>query len=150
MEYLMRSTEENNQEDFFETIKTIICYGHKFSIENPKMSILLSRVYLGNNDPFHGDGLNNLMKHGGEWVQNLVEDAKETGQVSKNYDTDIIVHVIYQTAIDMFKFVINKHNMSYDDILNIKHDEVKEDLNKVISEFMEFIKYGLKGLEKRN
>lgn len=117
------------EQDFYDSVKKLINVSLKFDIEYKEYGSLLSRICSGNNDAF-GAETQILIKNLSEgYFLQLIMQAQQRGEVSKEFEPELIVYIIYQITINS--------NIIYN----------KNDSKEFINKFLKILKYGLRGRE---
>ena len=143
LDFLLAREQEMVFDDFFQGLATLMLLGSEFDLNNPLHSKLLSSAFNG---PLVDESLLKMKEMSRQYMVHLLENAKNSGQVRDDVDTDLMVFFVNALTADFAKFVASKAGLDYfGEIFESQNIEriKKLDLSGIINELMKLVQGGL-------
>ncbi|OGO78271.1 MAG: TetR family transcriptional regulator [Clostridiales bacterium GWB2_37_7] len=119
-EYLIGWMHQLQHLDFIEIIRELYVKGIEFALENPKLAALANHFIKESDVKFKEEIMGVGIEKSNLFFEELIENAKKNGEVSKEIDTKVGAYIITNLNTSIMDYTLNK--MEYEDIL--KHKEM--------------------------
>ncbi|MCX7771799.1 MAG: TetR/AcrR family transcriptional regulator [Clostridia bacterium] len=142
---------KHSEEDFFSLYKSIIFQAAQFDIQNPALSRVL---YMAGHESYHpeiGDVSKKILNESIQFMTSIVHAYKNKGAIRNDLSDDLIAFIISYLSVDIGDYIEKKFDFSYAEVLNEGKGVLPiplEELDKVLTDLCEVLKYGLLPIPK--